>query len=90
MKDTIRDIKSGTLERSRLYSVQTPQGFKTETLKAAYENVRANGLSVTDDASVTEAYGIKTTIVEGDYKNIKITTPEDLDIAEVFACQKEW
>ncbi len=76
-KDTIR-TKEKTLQRSELYSVQTPQGFKTEILKAAYDHVRENGVSVTDDASVTESYGIKTDIVEGDYKNIKITTQEDM------------
>ncbi len=78
-KDTIRTAEK-TLKRSELYSVQTPQGFKTEALKAAYEKARNDSVAVTDDASVTEYLGIKTKIVEGDYKNIKITTQEDMPV----------
>jgi len=73
---TIRTAET-TLDRSKLYEVQTPQGFRTDILKKAYEKAAADGFSATDDAGVTEHYGIMTHIVEGDYANIKITTPGD-------------
>ena len=82
-KNTIRTAEK-TLDRSKLFEVQTPQGFVTEVLKKSYEKALADGISVTDDASVTEYCGIRTAIVEGSYDNIKITTPEDIEIAELL------
>ena len=78
-KDTIRTADK-TLKRDELYSVQTPQGFKTEMLKEAYLKALEDGFSGTDDASVAEHYGNDIFITEGDYENIKITTPEDLPV----------
>ena len=85
-KDTIR-TENSTLDRKQLHIVQTPQGFKTGLLKKAYEWAAANAFCGTDDASLVEAMQaasgtaeepLKAVLVEGDYKNIKITTPEDM------------
>ena len=77
-KDTIRHIEEGTLDRSRLCCVQTPQGFRMELLKKAFEKAAADGFYGTDDASLVERLGHAVAIVPGEYSNIKITTPEDL------------
>ncbi|MCI2063248.1 MAG: 2-C-methyl-D-erythritol 4-phosphate cytidylyltransferase [Eubacteriaceae bacterium] len=77
VKDTIRE-SGRTLDRSRLFSVQTPQGFRTEILYEAHQKALADGFAGTDDISLTERIGIKTQMVEGSYKNIKITTPDDV------------
>lgn len=76
-KDTIR-TKSETLERSSLYCVQTPQGFKTEVLRKAYEKAMFDSFTGTDDASLLDHMGVFVKLVEGSYENIKITTEEDM------------
>ena len=76
-KDTIR-TGQGTLNRDELYAVQTPQGFDTAALKAAYEAAYAQGFYGTDDAGIAEGAGLEIRIVPGSYDNIKITTREDL------------
>ncbi len=76
-KDTIRTAET-TLDRSKLYAVQTPQGFDAKLLRRCYEKILADGIEVTDDAGAAEYCGIRAEIVEGDYANYKITTPEDL------------
>ena len=78
-KNTIRTADR-TLDRSMLYEVQTPQGFRADTLRRAYDAAMAEGFKGTDEASLTEHIGAKTAIVEGDYRNIKITTAEDLPL----------
>ena len=78
-KDTIR-TKDKALVRSELYAVQTPQGFKLDLLKKCYDKVTGDGIEITDDASALDYCGYKVDIVEGDYANYKITTPEDLPI----------
>ncbi|MBO4818662.1 MAG: 2-C-methyl-D-erythritol 2,4-cyclodiphosphate synthase [Firmicutes bacterium] len=78
-KDTIR-TKDKALVRSELYAVQTPQGFKLDILKKCYDKVTEDGIEITDDASALDYCGYKVDIVEGDYANYKITTPEDLPI----------
>jgi 2-C-methyl-D-erythritol 4-phosphate cytidylyltransferase len=83
--DTIRELnenESITLTRSKLRAVQTPQCFKVDLLKSAY-NAEYNPV-FTDDASVVEAAGHEISIVEGNRTNIKITTREDLLIAEAL------
>jgi 2-C-methyl-D-erythritol 4-phosphate cytidylyltransferase len=86
MKDSVRQVnengRSKNIDRASLRMVQTPQTFDAELLKAAY-NVSFNP-SFNDDASVVEAYGHEITLIEGDYQNIKITTPEDILIAEAL------
>lgn len=86
LKDSIREIvdeeTSQSLDRSRFRLVQTPQTFQTKLIKGAYHGEGIDKL--TDDASVAEHAGMEIHLIEGDYKNIKITTPEDLEIAEAF------
>jgi 2-C-methyl-D-erythritol 4-phosphate cytidylyltransferase len=89
VKDTIKQINDmgtvdKTLDRPRLRSVQTPQAFKYESIKAAHDRARDQNYIGTDDCSLIERLGGRVVIVEGSYKNIKITTPEDLNIAEKF------
>lgn len=89
VKDTIkvRD-KDGfvlnTPDRSTLWQIQTPQAFSVPLIKNAYAKAEEDGFIGTDDASVVEQYGERIKIVLGDYKNIKITTQEDLFIASSF------
>lgn len=86
VKDTIKvvDPKTSmvqkTLDRSTLREVQTPQVFEKEILAKAYEKLGAK--TPTDDASLAEALGIGVKVIDGDYRNIKITTPEDIIFAE--------
>lgn len=94
VKDTIK-ISDGdgyadvTPPRSRVWMVQTPQVFTYSCIKDAYDKLIADGrMDVTDDAMVLECMaGQKTKLTLGSYENIKITTPEDLEIAEVFAAR---
>ena len=92
LKDTVKKINPQsnvieTPERAALVSVQTPQGVKvSEFLRLLKEQEPSN---FTDDTSVMEAGGYVTHTVEGDYANIKVTTPEDIAVAEVFL-GKEW
>ncbi len=90
-KDTIKIAdKEGfvfdTPDRRDLWSVQTPQVFETALVKEAYEKLmRQEETNVTDDAMVVEQMlGYKVKLVEGSYRNIKITTPEDLQVANFF------
>ncbi len=79
-KDTIRHLDQGTLDRSRLCCVQTPQGFRFNLITAAFEKAMSEGFYGTDDAGLVERLGQPVTIVPGEYENIKITTPEDLTV----------
>lgn len=86
-KDTIKikDSKGfalSTPERNSLFSVQTPQCFKYELIYKCHEKLNKEGIIVTDDTMVVERYGYNVYLYEGSYKNIKITTQEDLVIAE--------
>jgi 2-C-methyl-D-erythritol 4-phosphate cytidylyltransferase len=73
-----------TLDRRRLYLVQTPQAFRTDVITAAYERARAEGLRATDDAALVEHCGFPVVVVEGTWLNLKITRPEDLALAELL------
>ena len=90
VKDTIKIVDNkenkviDTPDRSTLWSIQTPQTFTKELLLKAYEYAKRESLVVTDDSMLVEAYGKSVYIVEGDYTNIKITTPEDLIIGEAL------
>jgi 2-C-methyl-D-erythritol 4-phosphate cytidylyltransferase len=84
-RDSVRQIKNGasvSLLRAEIYLVQTPQTFRIEQLRTAYNQNFDE--SFTDDASVVEAAGFPISIIEGSYQNIKITFPEDIAIAEQF------
>lgn len=90
VKDTIKEAEldgrvCATLNRSRLWAMQTPQGAMLLPLLAAYEQLESNRVQVTDDLAVMEAVGQQVYLVEGDYTNIKMTTPEDLVIGEALA-----
>lgn len=78
-----------TLERSRLWAVQTPQIFTADQLKKHGAFVKENKLAVTDDASIAEAMGVPVELVPGSYENQKITTPEDLVWARALVEKKE-
>lgn len=91
VKDTIKIVNESkkvvdTPNRAMLWQIQTPQTFQFDLLKQAYENMMKNeDVSITDDSMVMEKYGdCICHVVEGDYCNIKITTPEDLILAEAF------
>ena len=73
-----------TPERHRLWRVQTPQCFRKSLLVEAHEKARRNGITATDDAALVEQLGHPIKLVTGSYRNIKLTTPEDLRIAETF------
>ena len=71
-----------SLERASLVSVQTPQAFRYETLARAHHEGRLQGAVVDDDAELVERIGEPVKVVAGDYRNLKITTPDDLAAAE--------
>jgi 2-C-methyl-D-erythritol 4-phosphate cytidylyltransferase len=73
-----------TLDRRTLWAVQTPQVFRCETLLKAYQRAWEEEFRATDDASLVERYGGTVEILMGSYRNIKITTPDDLVIAEAL------
>lgn len=75
---------TATPDREHIYSIQTPQCFKTEEIINAHESALKSGFSGTDDAVLYERLGKKVKIVEGDYSNIKITSPIDISIAEAY------
>lgn len=84
-RDSVRQLKgdvSNCLVRDEIYLVQTPQTFQFKLLKKAYEQPFSTHF--TDDASVVEAMGEKIHLIEGNYRNLKITFPEDIAIAEVL------
>jgi len=90
VKDTIKlaagdRLVGETLQRDRLWAAQTPQIFSFNVINGAYENLVAE---VTDDAAAVERLGYKVQLYIGDYKNIKVTTAEDLALARIIA--EEW
>ncbi|OOB77793.1 MAG: 2-C-methyl-D-erythritol 4-phosphate cytidylyltransferase [Epulopiscium sp. Nuni2H_MBin001] len=88
VKDTIKKCNPNTAEvletvdRTMLYSIQTPQCFKTELIFHAHKYAKQSNICLTDDSALAELCGHKVFIVEGSYDNIKITTAEDLAVAE--------
>ena len=87
--DTLRSRIPGLPDpdRTKVVAVQTPQIFRSEDIKAAY--TQAYELSFTDDASVADRYGIPLAFEEGERFNLKITTPEDLVLAEAILTRKK-
>lgn len=90
-KDTIKisdenDYGVDTPDRRYVWQVQTPQSFRRRELVVAYEKLAASGdTAITDDTMIMERYGgVKIKLIDGSYANIKITTPEDLALAEVL------
>lgn len=88
VKDTIKVVKGGivssTPDRNTLKAIQTPQVFDIDLLRGALKKAFADGAAITDDCSAVELLGYKVKIVEGDERNIKVTTPMDLKIAELL------
>ena len=78
-----------TLERAALRAVQTPQVFDAQLLRAALQAAAESGEEVTDDCSAVERLGKEVFLTEGSYENIKITTPEDLILAEAILQRRE-
>jgi 2-C-methyl-D-erythritol 4-phosphate cytidylyltransferase len=86
-KDTIKikdeyNFSINTLDRKRTVAIQTPQAFDFNLIYECHKKIKESGISVTDDTMVAEFFGNKVYIYGGDYTNIKITTPEDLILAE--------
>ena len=88
VKDTIKVGNGGVVEntpdRATLFAAQTPQVFDFDLLRGALKKAELEDYAVTDDASAVEYMGMKVKIVEGDERNIKVTTPMDLKIAEML------
>lgn len=87
VKDTIKQVDNegrvlSTPDRRSLWAIQTPQTFRLSELLDAYAAAEPDGFLGTDDSSLAERAGIPVSVVEGSYRNIKITTPDDLDFAE--------
>lgn len=93
VKDTIKQVAchsvSKTLERESLWAAQTPQAFRMSVIMQAHREGRVRHFKVTDDASLVEQLGQTVEVVEGSYRNIKLTTPEDMIIAEKFVQEEE-
>ncbi len=87
-KDTVKTVSGGliidTPDRSKLYLIQTPQAFKKSVYFEGVNFAISHGLDFTDDCQLVEAVGIKICLTQGDYKNIKITTSEDIFIARAL------
>ncbi len=89
VKDTIKVANEDhfidhTPDRNRLWHVQTPQVFRKSLLLEAYKTALQTGITASDDAALVEKLGNPVKLVLGSYKNIKLTTPEDMQIAEVW------
>lgn len=94
VKDTIKVVdKSGiiqsTPDRQHLWAAQTPQGFNVKLLKQCHVEGIRQGWEVTDDAALFERCGIEVRIVEGEETNLKVTTPQDLAIAEFILSHRQ-
>lgn len=89
VKDTIKQVATDrtvekTIPRENLWQVQTPQAFRRDIIVAAHEKAIASAYMGTDDASLVEHLDLPVRMVQGGYTNLKITTPEDLQIAEAI------
>ena len=88
VKDTVKQVQGGmvanTPDRSALRAIQTPQVFDADLLRGALKNARKKQIPITDDCSAVEQLGMSVRIVEGDERNIKVTTPMDLKIAALL------
>lgn len=93
VKDTVKqtangDIVEATVPRNNLWLTQTPQAFTCDILKKAYAAALSDKFYGTDDASLVERIGVKVKMIAGSYENIKITTPDDLIVAEALIKNK--
>jgi 2-C-methyl-D-erythritol 4-phosphate cytidylyltransferase len=88
-KATIKESDDGvfvqrTIPRQRLWEVHTPQVVKISSLLRGFDKVAKEKLEVTDDVSIIEALGEPVKLTRGEYTNLKITTPEDMDVAQAI------
>jgi len=87
-KDTVKEAQDGTVRRTvprdDLRLVQTPQVFDAALIKAALHKARQQRLRITDDCSAVESLGMTVRLTQGSYENVKVTTPEDLLVAEAL------
>ncbi len=81
-------IVTSTVPRERIVLAQTPQGFRFAVLKKAFDEAQADGFAGTDEASLVERSGHEVAVVMGSVRNIKITTPADLELAEFYLSQE--
>lgn len=81
-------VVNATIPREHIVLVQTPQGFRFDVLKNAFEEAQRDGFLGTDEASLVERMGHEVAVVMGSARNIKITTPADLELAEFYAGQE--
>lgn len=96
--DTIKQVErtangaiiTSTVPRERVVMAQTPQGFRYELLKRAFDDAARDGFIGTDEASLVERLGHQVGVVMGSPRNIKITTPADLELAEFYAQQSHY
>lgn len=88
VKDTIKVVRNGVVEstpdRASLFAVQTPQVFEASLIRAALQKALDDGAELTDDCSAVERLGMKVVLTEGDVRNLKLTTPEDILTAEAL------
>ena len=88
VKDTVKIVNGGivkeTPDRKTLYAVQTPQVFDIDLLRGALKKAQADKAEITDDCSAVERMGMSVKIVEGDERNLKVTTPMDLAVAKML------
>jgi 2-C-methyl-D-erythritol 4-phosphate cytidylyltransferase/2-C-methyl-D-erythritol 4-phosphate cytidylyltransferase/2-C-methyl-D-erythritol 2,4-cyclodiphosphate synthase len=93
VKDTVKRVENGVItatpERKYLMQAQTPQAFTVEVYRKAIEYMESRSSEITDDASAAELAGCKVATVEGDYRNIKLTTPDDFLVAKAFLEKKD-
>jgi len=84
--DTIKEVENGiitkTIDRTKLYNTQTPQAFKYDLIYDAHKKFA--GKNYTDDAGMVEDMGLPVYVVDGSYRNIKITTQNDIDVAKIY------
>ena len=91
--DTVKQVERqtilGTLPRERIVLAQTPQAFRFEILREAFERARADGYEGTDESSLVERLGHNVEVLMGSDRNIKITKPSDLPLARLFSAQDQ-
>ena len=95
--DTVKQVErtaegaviKATIPREKIVMAQTPQGFRFSVLKKAFDEAAADGFTGTDEASLVERSGHEVAVVMGSARNIKITTPEDLQLAEFYLSSRQ-
>lgn len=93
VKDSVKRVQDGKIvadvPRDSIAAVQTPQVFRRNQIADALHEAIADGAVLTDDCAAVERIGVSVTAVSGEYRNLKITTPEDIVIAELFSAQED-